>query len=101
MRQAAKRDLNEPAIVAALTDAGCVVYKNNGAGFPDLTVLFQRSSGNWASVLMEVKGAKGILTKAQVKWWDTYEYHVGGHGPAYIVSSPQQAISIIELEEEL
>lgn len=101
MRQAAKRDLNEPEIVKALRDNGCLVFKNNARGFPDLTVLFERKTGNWASILLEVKGLKGQLTKAQLEWWDFYEDHVGQHGPAYIVTGAAQALTIIEIEKEL
>lgn len=59
-RYAAKRDLNEKAIVQALQAAGAKVWKISGKGCPDLLVWF---GGSWMPV--EVKSATGRLTKAQ------------------------------------
>ena len=119
MRKAAKRDANEPEIVSALRRAGCLVFFNNAPGFPDLTILFPRHNGKWASVLMEVKEPNGRLTGPQLKWWIAYydmiwperdflitktkwwDTHENLVGPAYIVTTSEQSLSIIEIEKEL
>jgi Holliday junction resolvase len=59
-RRAPRRDLNEGPIVDALRKIGCRVIQHSGAGEPDL---FVHWSGDW--VALEVKQAKGKLTKAQ------------------------------------
>ncbi len=60
MRRAAKRDVNEPEIVAALERVGAVVFRVSGAGLPDLLVSFR---GRWTPI--EVKSGKNKLTEAQ------------------------------------
>ena len=120
MRTAARRDKNEPEIVEALIADGCLVFYNNAPGFPDLTILFPRHNGYWASVLIEVKEPGiGRLTPPQLKWWMAYydtiwperdflitktkwwDTHENLVGPAYIVVTPEQALSTIEFEKEL
>lgn len=59
--QSRKRDIREPAVVAALQAVGVVVFRISGEGCPDLLCFYQ---GVWLP--LEVKGAKGQLTAAQV-----------------------------------
>ncbi len=79
VRFAKKRDVNEPAIVAALERMGAAVAKLEGAGVPDLLVSF-----HGVLTLLEVKnpdakgGGKynsgdGCLTSAQTKWWQSWK----------------------------
>lgn len=60
MRRASKRDENEEMIVKALRRCGASVYHLADKGIPDLLV-------GWCGkmFLLEVKGEKGRLTKAQ------------------------------------
>lgn len=60
MRHAAKRDDNEEAIVKALRRCGASVHRLDDKGVPDLLV-------GWCGkmFIIEVKGPKGRLTKAQ------------------------------------
>lgn len=63
--RAAKRDAAEGPIVDALRRCGADVHRISGAGLPDLLVRFR---GAWMP--LEVKSAKGRLTKAQadIRW---------------------------------
>jgi hypothetical protein len=64
-RRNAKRDANEPAIIAALKRVGAKVYPVSGEGLPDTTVLFRG-----VVYLIEIKTDKGKLTPAQVKFFE-------------------------------
>jgi hypothetical protein len=55
-----KRDANEKDIVAALRAIGADVTQVSGVGAPDLLIRFRGQL--WG---FEVKGGKGVLTKAQ------------------------------------
>jgi hypothetical protein len=62
-----KRDRNEAAIYRSLSMLpGCVVYRINGPGIPDLLVGYYR---RW--VLLEVKTVKGRLEPLQVAFHGT------------------------------
>ena len=63
MRRAAKRDGNEPAIIAALERVGCRVWRISSTAGPDLLVLTRK--GSWLPV--EIKNPAGLnrLTPAQ------------------------------------
>jgi len=63
MRTAARRDDNEEPIVLALQSVGCSVWRLSAKGIPDLLVGRARQT-----FLFEVKGPKGVLTPAQVKF---------------------------------
>jgi hypothetical protein len=56
-----RRDAVEPEIVAALEAAGARVWYLNGAGSPDVLVLWR---GRWMP--LEIKTAKGKLKPLQV-----------------------------------
>ena len=56
-----RRDSNEAEIIQALRAVGCLVWQVSGAGLPDLLCLTPR--GHY--VPLEVKTAKGTLTKVQ------------------------------------
>ena len=58
-----RRDANEPAIIDALRKSGCQVWQVSGTGLPDLLCLTPR--GDY--VPLEVKTAKGTLTKVQAQ----------------------------------
>lgn len=62
-----RRDAIEPAIIAALEQAGCQVLQLHGAGVPDLLVQVpEHWRLPWASwVPLEVKSPGGRLTRAQ------------------------------------
>ncbi len=69
MRQKAKRDFEEPGIVEALRRAGCFVDLVSEKGQPDLDVTLP---GGSPVLMMEVKGKRGRLSDAQVRWWKKY-----------------------------
>ncbi len=66
-RQAARRDICEPAIVKVLEFAGCIVYRISGEGVPDLLI-----SCPWypaENFLLECKTPKiGKPTPAQLEF---------------------------------
>lgn len=96
MQHAKRRDVNEPAIVAALERAGACVAKLGDAGVPDLLVAYRGTM-----YLLEVKNpdakgggkyntGEGCLTSAQVKWWAAWR------GPApVIVRTEAEALAAI------
>ncbi len=84
MRTAARKDLNQRRIVAALWGAGATVSITNQAGLPDLVVGFRNEN-----YLIEVKAAHGKLTQDQVDWFRNWK------GAAHVVRSPDEALRII------
>lgn len=88
MRQAAKRDISEPAIVKALRDAGYWVAQVSDAGLPDLIV---GRTGRKPIVLMECKTGDAGLTPAQVTFWQQSE-----GATRFIVRTPEQALKVAE-----
>lgn len=86
MRRAAKRDANEPEIVAALRAAGYWVAQISHKGFPDLVV---GRKGRSFVCLMEVKDGNGDLTDDQLQFFQMTE------GSArFVVRSPESALRI-------
>lgn len=81
-RYAAKRDAAEPAIIAALEKAGCLVKQGN---WVDLVV--QRAGTVW---LLEVKSHGGTLTGAQ-------KALIAGGWEVRIVRSAQEALKAVGL----
>ena len=73
MRRAAKVDLSQAAIVAALRKAGNQVESLAavGRGVPDLIV--SRAGKLW---LLECKTGKGELTPAQREWHGRFPVHI-------------------------
>jgi Holliday junction resolvase len=69
MRRAAKVDANQPEIVKYLRDCGFTVTLLHavGGGCPDLL-----AGKHGVNYLIEVKGKRGKLTKAQVTWHDEW-----------------------------
>lgn len=88
MRTAAKRDANEAEIVQALLDAGYSVERLNDPALPDLLV-----AGSGVNALLEVKTARGRLTKAQKEWWAK-----SWPGPRAVVRSAAEALAWMEME---
>lgn len=86
--RAAKVDINQPAIVAALRDAGASVEPLHrvGAGCPDLLVGIRGQN-----YLLEVKNGKGKLNDIQQKW------HPAWRGQVAVVTTPEEALTVIGL----
>ena len=90
-RRAARIDANQNEIVAALRSVGASVAPAHtmGGGFPDLVVGFRGMT-----YLLEVKTAKGKLTKDQRAWHPAWRGHVA------IVRSVEEALVEIGVEVE-
>lgn len=86
MRTAAKRDNNEPEIVAALEAVGCVVHRLSQAGIPDLLV-----GRNGVNYLLEVKEKRGQLTDEQEEFFEAW------NGNAYVVRCVEDALEVVGL----
>ena len=88
-RIAARVDKNHAEIVRGLRQAGLIVHDTSrlGGGFPDLVVLREGHA-----ILLEVKTAKGKLTKDEKEFFDTWQ-----GGPVYIVRSVEEALQIMGL----
>ena len=89
VRRAARRDTNEPEIIEALRAVGATVQSLDERGVPDLVVGFRQST-----YLLEVKTAKGKLTKDQVVW------HAAWKGQVAVVRTVEEALAVIGAEVE-
>ena len=97
MRRAAKRDMNEAAIVTALERVGATVERLSGANIPDLLVGYRG-----VNVLMEVKQPAGKqggtshreLLPGQAEWHATWR----GAAPV-VVRSVADALAAIAVTE--
>jgi len=92
MRRSAKRDANEPEIIAALRAVGCLVQPLSAPGVPDLLVW---SPWHRALVLLEVKdGSKPAsarkLTSDQVAWHKAWD-----GAPVFVVTNVDDAIEAV------
>lgn len=89
MRRAARRDANHGEIVKALRAVGVAVHDLGavGGGVSDL-LCFRPSSGLLR--LLEVKAAKGKLTKAQVKFHQMF--------PAWTVRTVEEAFAAMDID---
>jgi Holliday junction resolvase len=87
VRRAARRDTNEPEIIEALRAVGATVQSLDERGVPDLVVGFRG-----VSYLIEVKTAKGKLTRDQVAW------HAGWKGQVAVVRTVEEALAVIGAE---
>ena len=83
-RYAAKRDANEPEIVAALRDAGYIVCLLKE---PLDLLVGRRGNPNWA--LLEVKMPEGALRASQLKFIQETEVCT-----RFVVRTPQEAIRV-------
>ena len=84
-RRAHKVDQNQSEIVAALRDAGAVVFVSSavGGGFPDLVVLFRG-----VITLLEVKfGKYATLTMDEQRFFTEFS-----GGPVYVVRDVDEAL---------
>lgn len=75
VRQAARIDANQPAIVNALRQAGATVQilSHVGKGCPDLLVTdYNYHTGRIEALLVEVKTEKGELTPDEARFFATY-----------------------------
>ena len=89
MRRAAKTDDNHAAIKESFTSHGCKVFdiSHVGGGWPDLVVArFGRTA------FVEVKGAKGKLTPAQV----VFLARAGNQLPIYFAQTDQDVETIVQ-----
>lgn len=92
MRRAAKRDENEPPIIAALEAAGCSVDQlPGGNGRPDLCVGIPGCKDN---ALLEIKMPGERLNSLQKAW------HAGWVGRAHVVTSVEQAFDVVKFYRE-
>lgn len=86
-----KVDANQPEIVRALEDIGADVLSlaDMGKGVPDLLV-------HWRGThyLMEVKGAKGRLTPAEIAFIERWR------GQVHIVRSIEDAFDVIGVQHD-
>ncbi len=84
--KAAKIDLNQPEIVAALRKAGISVQSTAslGKGFPDLVCAL--GDKVW---LIEVKGPNGTPTEPQLKFMAEWK------GVVHIARTPEDALQIV------
>ena len=91
MRNAARVDANQPAIVAALTAIGCTVLHLHqlGKGAPDILVGFRGE--NW---LFEIKDGSKPPSKRRLTP-DEVDFHHDWRGQVGIVTSVEQAIDIV------
>jgi hypothetical protein len=86
-----RRDGNEPAVIAALESAGCIVKQLSDRGLPDLAVLVPgNDAGPGWVVLLEVKNGKGKLKPDQERFFDLVQ---GKRLPVFIVRTPEQAVA--------
>jgi hypothetical protein len=95
VKYAAKIDVNQPAIVKALREAGATVVPTHavGAGFPDLIAWF-----NGEVLMIEVKDgdkppSARKLTPAQQRFHDAWP------GTIHIVESIEQAIAVVTAQK--
>ena len=86
MRQAARRDGNEQAIVDALLAGGCSVTRLSQKGVSDLLV-----GKHGVNYLMEVKEPKGDLTPDQVEFFNSWQ------GQTAIVRTVEEALEVVGL----
>jgi hypothetical protein len=84
MRRAAKRDVNEPEIIAALKAIGATVKQLNDTNAPDLAVGFRG-----VNYFIEVKYKYGKLSDGQRDW------HEGWNGQSATVWNVEQALQVI------
>ena len=96
MRRAARRDANEPEIIAALTALGAHVEQLSQDGVPDLLISYRRRL-----YLMEVIGPakakryrnSGGLTPAQERWHS--HYHDFASPSIFIAYNVSEAVRMI------
>lgn len=84
-QQAARRDSNEVAIKGALEAIGATVVQISQKGLPDLLVGFRGDT-----YLLEVKTAKGKLTKAQIEFGAAWQGK-----PVHVVRSVEDALAVL------
>jgi hypothetical protein len=82
-----KTDANQAEIVRALRAIGATVAITSsvGSGFPDLVVGY-----HGVTTCLEVKAPGGRMTADEEAWFKAW------HGDAYIVSSPEEAIQVMQ-----
>lgn len=78
MYRAARRDSNEPAVIAVAKKCGASVIQLDNEGVPDLLLGFRGQN-----ILIEVKTEKGKLTPAQEIFFRTWK------GTAVVIRSPE------------
>ncbi len=82
-RHNAKRDANEPLIIAAFEAMGCLVQRIDTP--VDLLVYNVRSG---SILLVEVKTKRGKLTEQQARF--------AQYWPIYVVKTPEDAIGLVQ-----
>ena len=90
MRRAAKRDLNEPEIIAALEAVGCDVLRAT-----DVDLIVGRAGRNYLLEVKRVKRAtESRIRPIQRRLRDTW------HGQYAIVTTAQEALQAVGLVDE-
>ena len=90
MRRAAKRDLNEPEIIAALEAVGCDVLRAT-----DVDLIVGRAGRNYLLEVKRVKRAtESRIRPIQRRLRDTW------HGQYAIVTTAQEALQAVGMVDE-
>lgn len=92
MRTAARRDVTEPAIIAALQKAGCQVQQLSAKDIPDLLVCLPEWMDN-RMALVECKTGRGKLRPGQVAFFETWR------GLKIKANTPESALAQLGLME--
>ena len=92
MRQAARVDANQGAIVQAVTQAGAKVLdlSRMGQGIPDLLVCYQGKLCLWELKDGDKAPSKRRLTPAERAWHDHWH-----DAPVLIINSVEEAIAAL------
>lgn len=80
----AKRDLNEPEIVAALQKIGATVERLSGKNIPDLLIGYKKHN-----YLFEIKSKSGILTPGQI------DFHKNWKGHINVIRNIDEALNVL------
>lgn len=85
-RYNARRDANEPLIIAAFEAMGCLVHRMDTP--VDLLVLLPGVGGTTGLRLVEVKTRKGTLTEDQKRF--------AQYWPIHVIRNPDEAIALVQ-----
>lgn len=91
-REIASADANQPAIVRALRQCGCLVQSLHtvGRGVPDLLICYRG-----ILALVEVKTSNGRYTKKQVQWHTEWQ-----EAPIFTIKDADQIEDLLNTLEQ-
>lgn len=94
MRQRAKIDANQPAIVRALRDMGAtILYLHQlGKGCPDILV-----GVRGVNILMEIKDPTKKPSQRRLTP-DELEFHSAWRGQKAVIETAEEAVRLVEIE---